>query len=410
MKSTQYSIISLLLLLICSCGQDVVYELPDGDKFNNIYLLQAVDQPCPAQIFMLEDEVQTVNYSAFYSGLEAPKDIHITFEIDTNLVKTYNENNQTAYKVMPEGSYELEATEAVIPAGESRTKLMKLSLRSFGYVDAFEEYLLPLVLKTDDVKMNEELNVTYYLVSASYKPGDVPRTEVNANIIEPIEMFAYNDVCLLTRTADGTIRRYGYEPTTETFSAPTVVQENWTTDMAPYISAGGNNTLQVVNQFWTWIVIPANEDGTQISSLSEYTSIITGGCGIFDRTIWNAHPSGFLARWGNGTGNIQYYPMSADWQTLGGAGVTTGLNFSVYDKIFVYGSDLIGIDAAGDMWLHEFSSADNTFGSPVKKGSGWEDFTHVTSFGTNLVARDRDGKLWMYAFDLRGFWALKPIS
>ena len=102
--------------------------------------------------------------------------------------------------------------------------------------------------------------------------------------------------------------------------------------------------------------------------------------------------------------------MTSDWQGLGGSGVTTEFNFGIYDKIFVYGRDLMGIDAAGDLWLHKFSGADNTFGSPVKKGSGWNDFTHVTPFGTDLVARDRNGKLWLYEFDLRGFWALKPIS
>lgn len=401
--------LSLLPALVVSCGKDVVYDLPDGDKFNHVYLLQAVDNPRPVQIFMVEGETQTTSYTAFYSGLDAPKDIHIAFEIDTDLVQAYNEANQTNYKVMPEGSYELEAADAVIPAGQSRTEPLKLRLRSFGYIEAFQEYLLPLVLKTGDMKVNENLNVIYYLVSASYKPGEVPRSEVNANVTEPVEMFSYNDVCLLTRTTDGRIRRYGFDSGSGTFSSPTVVQENWTEQLAPYISAGGGNTLQVVNQFWTWIVIPASEDGTQIKGLDEYSSVITGGCGIFDRTIWNSHPTGFLARWGS-SGNIQYYPMTSDWQGLGGGGVTTTFNFGIYDKIFVYGQDLIGIDAAGDLWLHKFSGADNTFGSPVKKGSGWDDFTHVTSFGTDVVARDRDGKLWLYEFDLRGFWALKPIS
>ena len=409
MKSIYYRILSLLPALVVSCGQDVVYDLPDGDKFNHVYLLQAVDNPRPVQIFMIEGETQTTNYTAFYSGLKAPKDIHVTFEINMDLVQAYNEANQTNYQVMPSGSYELEASEAVIPAGQSRTEPMKLRLHSFGYIEGFQEYLLPLVLKTDDMKMNESLNVIYYVVSASYRPGEVPRFEVNANVTEPVEMFSYNDVCLLTRTTDGKLRRYGYDSATKTFSAPTVVREDWTEELAPYISAGGGNTLQVVNQYWTWIVIPASEDGTQIKGLGEYSSIITGGCGIFDRTVWNAHPTGFLARWGS-SGNMQYYPMTSDWQGLGGGGVTTEFNFGIYDKIFVYGQDLIGIDAAGDLWLHKFSGADNTFGSPVKKGSGWDDFTHVTSFGTDVVARDRNGKLWLYEFDLRGFWALKPIS
>ena len=54
MKSIYYCILSLFPALVVSCGHDVVYDLPDGDKFNHVYLLQAVDNPRPVQIFMIE--------------------------------------------------------------------------------------------------------------------------------------------------------------------------------------------------------------------------------------------------------------------------------------------------------------------------------------------------------------------
>src|SRR5690606_40274071 len=118
----------LLLTLMVACdNKDVIYEIPGAEKYTHVYLLQAVNVPNVAPLFMTE-EVQTVNYSAFYSGMEAPKDIKVKFSVDPTLVDEYNEINQTSYEVMPEGSYTLEAAESVIPAGESRTPLLKLNI------------------------------------------------------------------------------------------------------------------------------------------------------------------------------------------------------------------------------------------------------------------------------------------
>jgi hypothetical protein len=404
MKNIRYFILLIPAMATWSCGKDVVYDLPDSERYDNLYLLQAVDLPRQTDIFMLEDSVQTTQYSAFWSGVEAPKDINVTFEVDMDLVAAYNEENITSYAVMPEGSYELEATSAVIPAGRSRTPLMDIRLKALGHLELYKEYLLPLVMKTDDVKVNESLSVIYYKVAASYAPGNVPRAEVGRNVVNAMEFFAYNDKCLFTRSEDGKLRRYGWDPIEETFGGETVIKSDWTTANVRLISAGGGNTFQVVNQYDTWIVLPATEDGTAVNDPSAYSAIITGGCNIFDRSVWNAHPTGFVARWG-GSGNMQYYPMSSDWQALGGGGVTTVFNFGIYRILFVNDDDLIGIDINGDMWIHEFSS--NTFSSPKKTGSGWEDYTHVTSFGKDLIARDADGKLWLYDFDIRGFLALK---
>lgn len=407
MKNIRYYLALLFTPALWCCGQDVVYELPDSDKYDNVYLMQAVDYPCPTKIFMLEEQVQTAYYSAFYSGLKAPKDIRITFEVAPDLVAAYNEANQTKFKVMPEGSYTLETTHAAIPAGESRTNRMKINLYTFGYIEAFEEYLLPLVMKTDDAKVNEKLNVVYYQISASYEPGNVPRYEVGSNVAEAIELFSYNDNCLLTRSADGKLRRYGYDADQRTFAAPTIIKTDWTKEAAPLLSAGRANTIQLVNRYYTWIVLPGNDEGTWFEDI--YTAnpiIITGGCGVFDYVVPNAHTTGFIARMG-GNGSMQMYGMTSDWKGLSGNNPNTPLNFSNYKNIFAYGSDLLAIDPAGEMWLHRYSAADGRFGNPIKTGSGWEDFTHVTSFGTDLVARDAEGKLWLYEFDLRGFWALK---
>ncbi len=405
MKNIHYFAVSIFAMLASSCGKDVVYELPNREKYENLYLIQAVDQPRTTNVFLLEDSVQVTQYSAYWSGAAAPRNINITFETDMDLVEAYNVEHQTSYSAMPEGSYELEATSAVIPAGENRTPLMNVKLNALGHLNLYEEYLLPLAMKTDDVKMNDELSVIYYKVSASYAPGQVPRTLVGENIADAEEFFVYNDKCLFTRNEDGKLRRYGWDPAQQKFGAESIIKTDWTKANVRLISAGLGNTFQVVNPFDTWIVLPASEDGTSVNDIGGYSSIITGGCNIFDRSIWNAHPTGFLAR--EGSYSMRYYGMTSDWQALTGAAGATVFNFTIYEILFVNGDDLIGIDTNGDMWIHEFQSSTGTFASPTRTGSGWDDYTHVTSLGNDLVARDTDGNVWLYEFDIRGYLALK---
>jgi len=414
-KNTLSKLVNRLIVLLAtpllwSCGSnDEVLYLPEGDDYNWVYLIQSVDYPRTTQIFMLENEVQTTGYSAFYSGLSASSDINIMFEIDNDIVAAFNEANQTAFKIMPEGSYELETTQAVIPAGRSRTDLMKLKLYSFGYIEAFEEYLLPLVMKTNDAAVNKELSVIYYYISASYEPGKVPRREVNPNMVES-KFFSYKDKCLLAINSAGDVLRYAYDASNETFDSPTTVQTGW--DGIVAMSLGGANTIQALG-FMAFggsiITYNSNDDGTVLPDYGNYTSVVFGGLGMAYMPVGNGRHEGLLmVQQSNGA--LNYYGLNDSWTAYAGPQVITWFDFRIYKNIFFYGQDLVGITETGDMWIHKYSASDRTFStSPTKIGSGWDDYTHVTAFGTTMLARDTDGKLWLYQFDLRGFWALKPL-
>jgi hypothetical protein len=412
MKNIRYYILLLVFLFVYSCEEKNRYHLPDEDEYSYVYMIQAVDNPRYIRISMLQDEVQTAYYSAFYSGVVAPDDINIKFEIDIDLVATYNEINQTNYKVMPEGSYILEDESAMIPKGESRSNLMKIGLRSFGYMEAFEEYLLPLVMRTDDVRMNEELSVIYFLISASYAPGQIPKRLVCDNVTNAIEMFSYRDKSLFTRSADGKVRSYPYDIANKMFGDPNIIANDWTYASVPYIASAGlnNKKIAVVDGAWSmWIADWDEEGSTPLPEPNNFDSfsrwLFSTGLGIFNRVIWTSRNDGVLGKWGNGSGAVQYYKFTDDWTSYASVSTTSYVGWDSQKVIFVYNGDFITIDSAGNMWMYKFSS-DNIIGSPTKIGSGWDIYTHVTPFGNNLIARDATGKLWEYEFDPRGFWAL----
>ena len=403
----------MLLAFMCACdNKDVVYEIPGADKYTHVYLLQAVNVPNSASLFMIEG-TQTLDYSAFYSGLTAPKDIHVRFSVDPTLVDEYNEINQTSYEAMPEGSYELETSESVIPAGESRTPLLKISIHTFGHIEAFKSYLLPLVVETSDATLNQELSVAYYQIVGSYAPGQIPRRLLNDNVPNAIEMFSYRDKSLVTRSEDGVVRSYPYDADSQTFGAPKTVANDWIYGFVPHLAAVGGDSPKFLMTDGAWLiwVVTWDEDGsTPLPEPSNFTALnrwlFTGGANIFDRLIYTSRTDGLFGRWGS-DGSISYYQFNSDWTAYTGVAFRNFVNWSNQRIIFVYKGDFITIDEVGDMWLYKYSAGDYRINSPTKVGSGWDMYTHVTPFGDHIVARDADGNLWEYEFDLRGFWALK---
>ena len=393
------------MMLAASCGEDVVYELPDGDKYSHLYMPQAVDCPSTSRLFMINEE-QTLHCSAFYSGYDAPREINVKFEIRPELVAQYNEANNTSYEAMPEGSWKMEETSALIPKGGCTTELLDITINTFGHIEPFTEYMLPVVMTSEDIRISEELSTLYYVISAAYEPGNVPSTVVSEEIGDALEIFSFNDRCLIARNSEGMVLRYGYDPETRTFGSPITLHSDWNTSLVKMLAKGPGNSIQVCNMYDTWITYEWSEDATPpVPEYAGYKSVITGGTWVFKNIVPNC-PNGLLAVM-VADNSLNLYKLSNDGHALSGTAATTGFNYGQYTQLFYYGNDLLAIDKNGNMWQHTVKS-DGTFSSnPIQVGSGWEDFTHVIPFGTDLLARTKDGKLHRYDFDLRGFWALK---
>ena len=83
-----------------------------------------------------------------------------------------------------------------------------------------------------------------------------------------------------------------------------------------------------------------------------------------------------------------------------------------YNYLLNYGSNILAVDANGDMWAFPLS---DTFvlGAPHKIGTGWDIYTTVLACGEQLLALDTNGDLWRYEFNPTAFWPLtgdEPVT
>ncbi len=177
-----FSIYLLTALLYLGC-QKAKVDLPDQplSDFEKVYMPQAVNNPVKRTL-LISDTPQSVIYGANYGGQDYPeKDIQIGFTINQALVDSFNLANNTQYKALPVNSYSLTEISAVIKKGELSTKPMEIKISTGGQnaIDVLTDYLLPVSiseakLSQGNIKINEDLRTTYYLVKAQPNLADYP--------------------------------------------------------------------------------------------------------------------------------------------------------------------------------------------------------------------------------------------
>ena len=407
-------LLATAVLALCACGKDVIYDLPDSDLYDNIYLVQAVDNP---HILKMKDNFKgsvTKSFNAFYSGMTAPRDLHLSFEVDPALVDEYNEANGTEMVLMPSDAYEFSQTEATIKAGECKSAEIEVSFKVSDQMKIGVEYLLPIKfnLREKDVKVRKELQTIYFNVGITkdFKPsiliGDVAACD---------ELFSFNDKCLIGwNGATGELLRYpavdGGFGKAEVLKDPSI-DPYWGSSYARMIFPCRGNTIHLVNVYGSWISIQANEDCSELKNVLEYSTIITGGCGIFLSCIPYCHSDGEIII-DMATGGIRNYPLQENGLYLTGAlGFKSDFNYWPYALRFAYNDDIYAIDANGVLWRHVYNHDDFTYSStPMQVGEGWKGFTHLVQFEDKLIARCADGSLKSFDFDPEFYWDITDLN
>ncbi len=403
-------------LSFASCIQDVVYELPDGDKFDNVYIVQAVDNP---HNFMMKSSFEgtvTKSISAFYSGYVAPKTIHLTFEVDPSLLDAYVEETGIDYVLLPESAYDFPVKEAVIKEGENHTPLLDVNFHVSPEMELFVNYVLPIrvTLREKDIKLRQELEAVYFTTGLTKDFSPLP---VDGKIDNADEIFSFNDKCIIAHNnATGELIRYPYDPDSHTVGTSTVlinpsVDPYWGSSYARFVFPC-RNSIHLINIYGYWIGMPVNEDATSVGLIAagQY-SIMTGGCSIVLQCIPNQHSAGEMLI-DMATGGIRNYLLTEDGLTLTGAlGFKQDFNFWPYKLRFCYKDDIYGVDSNGNLWFHAYNPADYTFSStPEQVGEGWGDFTHIIPFGDDLLCRKSDGSLLCFAYDPSFYWDIKDLD
>ncbi|MCW9707980.1 BT_3987 domain-containing protein [Fodinibius salsisoli] len=162
------SVAVLLMFTACDpAGSGTDIENPE--QYKQVYMPQANSMPAE-EILILKDEVQNITYGAGYGGPSAPaSDIKVSFEFTPALADSFNEAQGTDYPLIPEQAFEMEASSAVIPAGERASAPLKLRVNPYGSLELDQPYLLPLSMSSIEggYIVNPDLETTYFLLTAS---------------------------------------------------------------------------------------------------------------------------------------------------------------------------------------------------------------------------------------------------
>lgn len=155
-----------------SCRNDSLELKGISDSTAVVYMPQAVTAPA-AFTFNMGAEAGNIVYGACYGGPHAPAaDIQVAFSTNASLADHFNQNNFTDYPLLPEGSYELEQSSSVIPAGKFSTPPLNIIVH-VDKLDGIGSYLLPVTIATS-AKVNESLQTTYFLINGQYTSNPFP--------------------------------------------------------------------------------------------------------------------------------------------------------------------------------------------------------------------------------------------
>lgn len=390
------SFIICVLLAGCSKKVDVDLNIQGAENYSKLYMPQAVANPIVNSI-SITPSVYTLNYSAYLGGsLDNTNNINVKFGVNEALVNEYNLKNGTSYKPMPAGSYTLINPEAKIKEGSKSTGVLSLTIKTQGFIQPFQSYLLPVSITEADAKVNTDLNTTYFLITGSYAPGEVPREKAYAFGANAGSVFFDFNGDIIGRSPNGPLMLYPAN-IDGTFNTPRQIGAGWNIFNTVFyyggdrligrFAAGGGDIAQYM----------IDKNGNFGASKT-----IGFGWGIFTKII----PYKGVLLGIDGAGSMAMYPLDAAGNFDFGRIKTIGSGWGGFAQVIPYENSLLAIEANGDMYQFPLAE-DGTFGNKLKVGSGWDMYTTVFSAGKDLLALDAAGDLWRYKFNPIGFWPLK---
>jgi len=392
--------ISLLLFLLftsCSDKVNIDYSIPEEQDYVSIYLPQAFETPQKKGVFV-SSEKQSFVIGVHYGGPNpASSDIKVDLKVNKELVNFFNEQQETNYEFMPDGSFQLETSEVYIKSGTFNSEPVKITITAEGFMEVGKSYLLPVSIQSidSDVKINEKLRDVYFLITGSFEPGNVPREKVYSFGTSDVGILFCRNKDLIQLEPEGGLLLH--QP-----------NENGIFSNMRQIGWGWNGVTIMFymddNRFLARKP-DSNIEQYYINDDYNFLSQRTIGWGWGDAVtifpfksivVFNTSVDGVITR----------FPLSqsGDWDYGQISAVGTG--FNIYTQLFDYANTIIGIDVAGIMWEYPVSDA-GIIGNKRQIGTGWDMYVRVIRCDTDLLALDENGDLWRYVFDPNSFWPLK---
>lgn len=161
-------------IIVYSCKRELI---SNPDQYAKIYMPQAVDYPKAIDLIM-RDTTQSIIFGAALGGVsDLNTTINVNFKVHPELVSEFNAKNNTSYAVLPEGSYELTASEGSIQPGQMNTRGLKIKLKTIGGIEPLRDYMLPLSIDqtNSQVPVNDSLKTTFYKIKGVYEDFDASK-------------------------------------------------------------------------------------------------------------------------------------------------------------------------------------------------------------------------------------------
>lgn len=400
-KDMKYRLLGAFLstILWSACSNEVKIELdiPDADRYVNIYMPQANNVPNVKSVF-ISDEVQSFPVTAYYGGPQKPaQDVRIEFEIRTDWVDEYNAAHGTHYAPMPEGSYSMKESVAYIKAGMQRTDPVFVDIISKDYLTVPASYILPVGIKQTDseVPVVKSLNRAYFLISGSYLPGQVPCEKIYSfgqEVTKPV--FCRNqDLIRIDEEDNLQLYQLGEDGK---YGNPRQLGQGWgNVDVMFYMA----DNRFIIRNPWSNLTQYFIDDDYNFGSQRDI-GWDWGGA----KTIFPFKDLALIAVNGD---NITKYPISKSGDfDFGNCSDIESTGWGGYVQVFSYGNHLIGIESNGTLWVVPMTD-DYVTSTRRKAGTGWDMYVKVFPCGNDLLALDKNGDLWRYEFDPSAFWPLK---
>jgi Domain of unknown function (DUF1735)./F5/8 type C domain. len=162
--SVLWLMLPVAILFSACLKEDELYTPKEG----TCYMPQAYQDNNIITTLLKADSVQEVAFGFYYTTFHgAPEEITGTFEIDTSLVKVYNEENAftgNVYKVLPDSVYTLTGTTTVVKPGKSSSEPLAIAINPKD-LSLNEKYMLPIKLvSVSSGTIASHLATTYFRI------------------------------------------------------------------------------------------------------------------------------------------------------------------------------------------------------------------------------------------------------
>lgn len=399
MKSILFTaLVGVMALAACSDEVRVQLDIVDADNYSRIYMSQANNTPNMQGIFITSD-VQYLPVTAFYGGPQkAEKDIRVEFEVRLDLVDEYNNNHGTDYEPMPDGSYSFMESKSTIKSGKSVSEPVNVEILAEKHLAVAKSYMLPVGIKQTSERESivESLRVTYFVLTGSYLPGQVPREKVYSFGQEVTKPIFCRNQDLIRIDEDDNLQVYKLQED-GTYGAPRRIGQGWGgVDFMFYLP---DNRFVCRNP---WL------------NLTQYYIDEDYNFG-FQRDIgwgWNNNKSIFAFKdlailSVHDGGNLVKYPINQNGDfDFGNISDIESTGWGNYSQVLSYENNIIAVESNGNMWIMPLTDSFQA-GTRRKIGTGWDIYNKIFQCGEDLLAVDKNGDLWRYEFNPTAFWPLK---